>query len=85
MADTVTVSVAKGVWTEIAEGPLTDCLVTPTKDVYFAYAASDPTFESGHSLWQFENHNAVPEDGESFWILSPQDACLVYKTERAEA
>lgn len=85
MADTAFVSAAKGVWTEIAAGPLTDCLVTPNQPGFYIYAAAQPTADFGHGIGQFENVNAVPEDGESFWFLSPGNAASVAVTEREQA
>lgn len=80
MADTVFVSAAQGVWTEIAAGPLTDCLVTPNQPGFYLYAASTPTASFGHGIEQFENVNAVPEDGQSFWFISPGNNASVAKT-----
>lgn len=83
MADTAFVSAAKGVWTEIVEGPLTDCLVTPNQPGFYQYAAAAPTSDFGHGIGQFENVNAVPEADESFWFMSPGNAAVVAVTERA--
>lgn len=85
MTDTVRIAAPKGEWTAIAEGPLTDCLVTPTREGFYLYSTAEPTWDSGHGIGAFENVNAVPEDDSSFWYLSPSDDAYVYKSERTPA
>ena len=85
MADSALYSVPVGAWTEIVTGPLTDCLVTANRDCFYLYAVSEPDAQFGHSLPAFENMNAVPEDSQSFWMLSPLGDAEVWVTERPEA
>lgn len=84
MAATRTIEITPRVWVEVAIGPLTDCLVSANRGVLFAYATGAP-IESvrGHFLAAEEWVNAVPEDGESFWVLAERVNTLVTITERA--
>jgi hypothetical protein len=87
MADSVVIDVPVGTWTEIAEGPLTDCLVTTNRDCFYLYTAAAPSSSLvfGHSIEAFENVNAVPDTDQSFWILSPTGPAEVVVTEREPA
>lgn len=87
MADSVVIAVPVGVWTEIAEGPLTDCLVTLNRDCFYWYGAAAPSEAQtwGHDIRAFENVNAVPETSQSFWVLSPIGDAEAVVTEREPA
>lgn len=82
MADTVSIPVPRAEWTLVAAGPLTDCLVTVTRPCFYLYAASAPAraVDGGHSILAFENINAAPAAGQSFWVLCPEDDTTAYVT-----
>lgn len=87
MAATKNLPVMRGIWTAITAGPRTDCLVTPTRRGFYRYATSQPaaTVDFGHAVDQFENVNAVPVSGETFYFMCPQDDAVVVVTERDPA
>lgn len=80
MSDTVRMEIPKATWTLIAAGPKTDCLVTVSQPVFYAYTISAPSWEAGHSLGAFENMNAAPADGQNFYVLSPHAAAVAFVT-----
>ena len=82
MADSERVPCGRGEWVQIVEGPRQDCLITPEVGGFFQYKATQPTETTGHYLYALENHNAVPESGQSFWFMSPHGDCGVWKTDR---
>lgn len=91
MADSAQMFLPKGVWVEVVEGPLTDCLVTPSRNCFGLYSAATPVDTTGrppdfgHAVSEFENYNAVPEASQSFWMMSPNGDAEIWFTERPEA
>lgn len=83
MADSVLIYLPMAEWVFIADGPLTDCLTTPNRQCFYLYAATKPTAEFGHMAQEFENFNAVPDTGQSIWMMSPHGDAEVWVTERA--
>jgi hypothetical protein len=82
MADSAPISLPRGEWVEVVEGPLTDCLVTPNRTCFYLYAVAEPDAEFGHMVKEFENFNAVPEDGSSMWMMSPNGDAEAWVSER---
>lgn len=83
MADSVMIHLPVGEWIEVVEGPLTDCLTTPNRQSFYLYSAAEPTADFGHMAREFENFNAVPDTGQSLWMMSPHGDAEVWVTERA--
>jgi hypothetical protein len=72
----------RGEWVEVVEGPLTDCLVTPNRNCFYLYSATEPDADFGHMVREFENFNAVPEDASSLWMMCPLGDAEIWFTER---